>query len=118
MDGLRAGGYTAAGQQRGQCVGIDKAYEYQVGSSGYGSVLQRETLHATCGSETRSGASRQGGYNSSASEEFIMLRYQVRDSEYGSVQMEPLCYLETEDIKARLTLWYLATVSPTVSSLK
>ena len=52
--------------------GINKAYEYQVGSSGYGSVLQRETLHATCGSETRSGASRQGGYNSSASEELII----------------------------------------------
>ena len=98
--------------------GIYKTYEYQDGSSGYGSVLQRETLHATCGSETRSGASRQGGYNSSASEELIMLRYQVRDSEYGSVQREPLGYLETEDIKARLTLWYLATVGLTVSSLK
>ena len=52
--------------------GINKTYEYQDGSSGYGSVLQRETLHATCGSETRSGASRQGGYNSSASEELIV----------------------------------------------
>ena len=46
-----------------------------------------------------------------------MLRYQVRDSEYGSVQREPLGYLETEDIKARLTLWYLATVGLTVSRL-
>ena len=46
-----------------------------------------------------------------------MLRYQVRDSEYGSVQREPLCYLGTEDIKARLTLWYLAMVGLTVSRL-
>ena len=42
--------------------GIYETYEYQDGSSGYSSVLQRETLHATCGSETRSGASRQGGH--------------------------------------------------------
>ena len=44
-------------------------------------------------------ASRQGGYNSSASEELIMLRYQVRDSGYGSVQREPLGYLGAEAIK-------------------
>ena len=35
----------------------NKAYEYQVGSSGYSSALQRETLQAICGSKTRSGAS-------------------------------------------------------------
>ena len=44
--------------------------------------------------DQRQGVVLQGkeGINSSASEE-LMLRYQVRDSEYGSVQREPLDYL-------------------------
>ena len=55
--------------------------------------------------DQRQGVVLQGkeGINSSASEElrarqelwprWLMLRYQVRDSEYGSLQREPLGYL-------------------------
>ena len=81
----------------------------------------------------RQGVALQGreGINGSALKElrarqelqprWLMLRYQVRDSEYGSLQREPLGYLGTEAIKddyqGRLTLWYSASVGLTVSGL-
>ena len=46
-----------------------------------------------------------------------MLWHQVRDSEYGSVTEGATGLLGTEDVKARLTLWYLAMVGLTVSRL-
>ena len=48
---------------------------------------------------------------------WLMLRCQVRDSEYGSVTEGATGLLGTEDVKARVTIWYWATVGLTVSGL-
>ena len=89
------------GQRQGVVLqgkeGIDEAYQIPEWEQCVWLYEQREPLYAFCGSEARISAQRRIVGKTGIMARWLMLRYQVRDSEYGSITEGATVLLQVGD---------------------